>query len=56
MWASSSGGLDSVRTLLEFGAAVNARTNVRNQVMIIIVLAFTMFMMMMTVIIVIISC
>jgi len=38
MWASRNGYLDVVRTLLEADADVNAQTNVRNQMMIIIII------------------
>ena len=31
MWASNNGHLDTVRTLLEDGADVNAKNNVMNQ-------------------------
>jgi ankyrin repeat protein len=41
MWASENGHEDAVRTLLQGGSDVNAKTNVRNQMM----------MMMMTMII-----
>ena len=43
MWASTNGRLDIVRTLLEYGVAVEAKDKVRNQ----------MVMMMMTIMIVI---
>jgi hypothetical protein len=42
MWASASGTLDTVLTLLMYGADVNARTYVRNLMM--------MMMMVMTLI------
>ena len=33
MWASENGHEDAVRTLLQGGSDVNAKTNVRNQMM-----------------------
>ena len=33
MWASENGHLDIVRTLLEGGGDINAKDNVRNQMM-----------------------
>jgi hypothetical protein len=44
MWASDNGQYEIVRTLLEYKADVNAKDNVRNQVM------MMMMMMMMIVI------
>ena len=44
MWASTNGRLDIVRTLLEYGVAVEAKDKVRNQMV---------MMMMMTIMIVI---
>ncbi len=47
MWASKYGHHEVVRTLLECGADVNDKTNVRNQLMIIIItILFTILMMM----------
>ena len=52
MWASASGKLDTVLTLLKYGADVNAQTNVRNQMMMmtLIILLTIMLMTMMIVI------
>jgi ankyrin repeat protein len=38
MWASGNGYYDIVRTLLEVKADVNAKTNVRNQMMIMVMM------------------
>ncbi len=48
MWASSNGHLEVVRTLLEAEADLNAKTNVRNQIMmmLIIIILLTILMMM----------
>ena len=53
MWASSSGTLDTLRTLLKYGADVNAQTNVRNQIMIMMTLIILLTIMLMTMMIVI---
>jgi len=49
MWASMNGRLDIVRTLLEYGVAVEAKDKVRNQMVmmmtIMIVLNIVMIMM-----------
>ena len=52
MWASSSGTLDTLRTLLKYGADVNAQTNVRNQ-MIMMTLIILLTIMLLTMMIVI---
>ena len=53
MWASSSGTLDTLRTLLEFDADVNAQTKVRNQIMIMMTLIILLTIMLLTMMIVI---
>ena len=50
MRASQRGHLKVVRTLLEAKADINAKDNVRNQMMIIILLTIFLMMMMMIVI------
>jgi len=55
MEASYNGHLEVVRTLLEFGGDLNAKANVRNQmimmIIIIILLAILMMLMMMMIVI-----
>jgi hypothetical protein len=53
MMAVASGKLDTVLTLLEFHADVNAQTNVRNQIMIMMTLIILLIIMLMTIMIVI---
>jgi len=55
MWASLNGHHDIVRTLLEAKADLNAKNNVRNQLMmmIIIIILLTILMMMLMMMIVI---
>ena len=50
MWASRNGYHDIVRTLLEAKADVNAKNNVRNQMMMIMILILLTILMMMIVI------
>jgi ankyrin repeat protein len=53
MWASWNGDLEVVRTLLESGGDLNAKSYVRNQLMMIILLTiFLMLMMMMMMIVI----
>jgi len=55
MWASQYGRLEVVRTLLEAGALVNDKNNVRNQMMmmmIIIIILLTILMMMLMMIVI----
>jgi len=52
MWAVASGKLDTVLTLLQFDADVNAQTNVSNQIMIIMPLIILLTIMLMTMMIV----
>jgi hypothetical protein len=42
MWASMKGRLDIVRTLLECDAAVEAKDNVRNQMMMVMMMMIIM--------------
>ena len=51
MMASGKGHHDIVRTLLEAKADLNAKTNVRNQLMMMIVILITILMMMMMIVI-----
>ncbi len=51
MRASVNGHHEIVRTLLEAKADINAKTNVRNQMMIILLTIFLMLMMMMMIVI-----
>jgi len=54
MGASENGHLEVVRTLLEGGADINAKNNVRNQIMMmIIIILLTILMMMLLMMIVI---
>jgi hypothetical protein len=53
MWASASGTLDTVLTLLKYGADVNAQTNVRNKIMIMMTFIILLTIMLITMMIVI---
>ena len=46
MWAVASGTLDTVLTLLMYGADVNARTYVRNQMMMMTLIKLVTIMLM----------
>jgi hypothetical protein len=46
MWASVNGHDEVVRTLLEGGASVKAKNQVRNQKMMMIIIVLTIMMMM----------
>ena len=53
MWASASGSLDTLLTLLQFDADVNAQSKVRNQIMIMMTLIILLTIMLLTMMIVI---